>query len=157
MEFDVYPVRFEGRLKPLHVRWAGVVRGELYVIEERDAELSRTIRIASIVGKQPHERLLVLLDAVLVTAKPDWWTMTGWERIPEAHSAAMRACAQSWILIPAVVADRERAESEQARALAEQLPKQPVVASRGARRRRCERRSGSALIRRRDGGSCPSG
>jgi len=56
---------------------------------------------------------------VLLSAKPDWWTMTGFKRIPEALSEATRACSQSWILIPGYVADQEREESARGRALSE--------------------------------------
>jgi len=108
MRFDVYPVRREGRLIPRHAMWAGRVRGDLFVIEVRDAELNRSVRVATIVANDPHRELLPpLLDATLVAVKPDWWTMTGWERSPEATDAQPRAYMQSWILIPSDIADTE--------------------------------------------------
>jgi len=46
-----------------------------------------------------------LLYAVLVPCKPDWWTLTGWERVDATVIAPGRALQQSWILQPL---DRER-------------------------------------------------
>jgi hypothetical protein len=108
MRFDVYPMRREGRLIPRHAMWAGRVRGDLFVIEVRDTELNRSVRVATIVANDPHRELLPpLLDATLVAVKPDWWTMTGWERSPQATHAHTRAYMQSWILIPSDIADTE--------------------------------------------------
>ena len=41
-----------------------------------------------------------LLDAVLVSCKPDWWTLTGWERVDGATTPEPRAFQQRWILQP---------------------------------------------------------
>jgi len=106
MQFDVYPLRREGRLIPHHARWAGGVRGDLFVKEDHDAELNRSVRIATVVASNPYHQLLPpLLDATLVAAKPDWWTMTGWERSAEPTGVQPRAYVQSWILIPSDIAD----------------------------------------------------
>jgi len=99
----------EGRLIRRHAMWAGGVRGDLFVAETRDAELNRSVRVAKIMANDPYRELLPpLLDATLVAAKPDWWTMTGWERSPEGFGAQPRAYVQSWILVPSDVADAER-------------------------------------------------
>jgi hypothetical protein len=59
------------------------------------------------VADDPSRELLPsLLDATLVAVKPDWWTMTGWERSLDA-TAPSRAYVQSWILIPCDIADRD--------------------------------------------------
>ncbi len=101
-------MRREGRLIPRHAMWAAKVRGDLFVIEVRDAELNRSVRVAKIVAGDSHRELLPpLLDATLAAVKPDWWTMTGWERLSETIAAHPRAYVQSWILIPSDIADAE--------------------------------------------------
>lgn len=71
------------------------------------AYLLRHVRVATLEAGNGHQVVLgPLLDAVLVAAKPDWWTMTGWERVDDAVSARGKAHAQSWILMPL---DQERA------------------------------------------------
>ena len=62
-----------------------------------------------------------LFDALLVTARADWWTMTGWERIEGSHASKTRACMQSWILIPADAAEAERMRASEAHRLNTQL------------------------------------
>jgi hypothetical protein len=101
MEFVGYRCRNEGRLLPRHVLWAGRVQGHLYVREKYDPELSRHLRVATLEAGEGHHVVLgPLLDAVLVSCKPDWWTMTGWERVDSTTTAAPRAFQQSWILQP---------------------------------------------------------
>jgi hypothetical protein len=101
MQFEVYRLRKEGKLLPHHLRWAGAVRGDLYVKEEHDDELNRVIKMATIVDPTGHKVLLKPLhDVVLISVKPDWWTMTGWERLIEDTTGQTRAYQQSWILIP---------------------------------------------------------
>ncbi len=82
--------------------WSGKVTGDLYVREEHDDELHRTVKIARLVQGDGSMKDLLnpLIDAVLVTAKPDWYTMTGWERCVDVSSVTSRAFQQSWILIP---------------------------------------------------------
>lgn len=105
MEFDVYRVRRDGNLLPRHLMWANRVRGDLYVTEIHDEELKRTVRVAKVLapGTSTVEPGLVppLLDVTIVSAKPDWWTMTGWERIANSHKVSPQAFQQSWILVPA--------------------------------------------------------
>ena len=100
MQFEVYPRRRAGQLLPKHVMWSGKVVGDLFITEVLDPELGRHVRCA-LVKDGPRDLLPPLLDAVLVAAKPDWWTMTGWERGPDALGQPS-GCAyqQSWILIP---------------------------------------------------------
>ena len=106
MEFVGFRCRQEGRLLPRHVLWAGRVQGDLYVREKYDPELSRHVRVATLEAGEGHQVVLgPLLDAVLVSCKPDWWTLTGWERIDTTVLAPGRAFQQSWILQPL---DRER-------------------------------------------------
>jgi len=108
MEFDVYRVRREGMLLPRHVIWSTRVRGDLYVTEAYDEELKRTVRVATVKAGEGFEQkdlVLPLLDVTLISAKPDWWTMTGWERIASSTAAASRAAMQSWILVPADKSD----------------------------------------------------
>ena len=101
MMFDVVPVRREGALLPRHVMWSGKVRGRLYVRETHDPELNRSIRVAQLLDEHDASVLPPLLDVVLLAAKPDWITLTGWERSELSVLATARAFQQSWILIPA--------------------------------------------------------
>lgn len=106
MEFVGWKCRHEGRLLPRHVMWSGRAQGELFVRERYDAELSRHIRVATLEAGDSHKVVLgPLLDAMLVSCKPDWWTLTGWERVDTTVLAPGRAFQQSWILQPL---DRER-------------------------------------------------
>ena len=105
MEFEAYPIRKEGRVMPRHVMWAGKARGDLWITEEYDAELKRHTRVAMLKGPGGKVLLPPLVDAAVVSAKPDWWTMTGWERHTEDFGCGPKAFVQSWILIPADAAD----------------------------------------------------
>ena len=101
MQFEVFRLRKEGKLLPHHLRWSGVVRGDLYVREEHDNELNRFIRKATMIDPSSHKALgRPQLDVMLISVKPDWWTMTGWERLTEDTTGDTRAYQQSWILIP---------------------------------------------------------
>jgi hypothetical protein len=101
MEFRVVPLRREGKLIPRHAIWSGQVTGDLYVVEVRDVELNRAVRIANVVQPTTHAKLLPSLhDAILIAAKPDWWTMTGFERAPDSIASNSQAYLQSWVLIP---------------------------------------------------------
>jgi hypothetical protein len=76
MQFEAIPMRKNGKLLPHHLRWSGAVRGDLYVKEEHDEELNRVIKKATIVDPSGHKVLLKPLhDVVLISVKPDWWTM----------------------------------------------------------------------------------
>lgn len=99
MQFEVFPIRRAGKLLPRHVMWTGKVIGDLFVTEVRDPELQRHVRCA-VVKDRVCDLLPPLLDVVLVGAKPDWWTMTGWERSPDGIGQPTCAYQQSWILIP---------------------------------------------------------
>lgn len=101
MEFQAYPLRRDGKLLPHHLRWTGGVRGDLYVQERHDSELSRVVKVASLLEPSSRKELLKPLhDIVLLSVKPDWWTMTGWERVIEDTTGYTRALQQSWILVP---------------------------------------------------------
>ena len=101
MEFVGFKCRNEGRLLPRHVMWSTKVRGDLYVREHYDPELSRHVKVATLEAGDGHKVVLgPLLDAVLVSCKPDWWTLTGWERVDSSTTSSPRAYQQSWILQP---------------------------------------------------------
>ena len=58
-------------------------------------------RKATIVDPVGHKVLIKpLYDVMLISVKPDWWTMTGWERLTEDTTGQTRADQQWWILIP---------------------------------------------------------
>jgi hypothetical protein len=100
MEFEVFQCRREGKLLPRHVMWATKVKGDLFLTEERDGELHRVVRVATVRDSMNKPLIEALHDAVVLSAKPDWWTITGWERVSVSHAEA-RAYQQSWIMIPA--------------------------------------------------------
>ena len=88
------------------------------MLETLDTELCRVTRVATIEQRDPHAIVLgPLFDALLVTARAEWWTMTGWERIEGSHASKPRACMQSWILIPADSAEAERMRASEAHRL----------------------------------------
>lgn len=86
---------------PRHVMWATEARGDLYVTEARDSEVGRVVRVAVLRDKENKPLIEPLHDVQLISAKPDWWTMTGWERLEGGAGVSQRAYQQSWILIPA--------------------------------------------------------
>jgi hypothetical protein len=84
--------RNDGQPVPRHVLWARGVRGHLLICERYDPELTRHVRVATLEAGEGHKVVLgPLLDAALVSRKPDWWTLTGWGRVDRATSAAPRA------------------------------------------------------------------
>lgn len=101
MEFDVFLRRREGRLLPRHVMWATKVRGDLFITEEMDREVHRLVRTAVVRDRAFKVVAGPLHDVAIVSAKPDWWTMTGWERVASSAHVEASAFQQSWILIPA--------------------------------------------------------
>jgi hypothetical protein len=115
MRFNAYPMRRAGKLLPRFLMWTGEVTGDLYVSELRDIELNRAVRVATMRESPGGEPLLPpLLDAVLVAAKPDWWTLTGWERIEDGGGApGAVAFQQSWVLIPVELDSPRRATAGQ--------------------------------------------
>jgi hypothetical protein len=100
MEFDVLLRRREGRLLPRHVMWSTRVRGDLFITDEHDKELNRHVRTAVLRDRSFNVVAGPLHDMVVVSAKPDWWTMTGWERVAVSHDGGACAFQQSWISIP---------------------------------------------------------
>jgi hypothetical protein len=84
-----------------HVLWANGAQGHFFVREQYDPELWRHVRVATLEAGEGHKVILgSLLDAALVSCKPDWWTLTGWERVDSAATAAPRAFAaggSSWV------------------------------------------------------------
>ena len=99
-------MRLRGQLLP---RWAfnnGFVRGRLLVNEQRDDELRRNVRVARFVDPSNVLRDLIapLHDVVLVSCRPDWWTLTGYEVAIESTLGSTVHYRQSWILVPAQAA-----------------------------------------------------
>lgn len=105
MQFRTHSVRKEGRIQPRHVAWTGQVTGELLVREARDDETGRTLRVARITDAGGQDLLPQLHDAVLIEALRGWWSMTGWERVPDAAAGSLRTYQQSWVLIPVAEAE----------------------------------------------------
>jgi hypothetical protein len=105
MTFDFIATRLcaDGVLKPPHQRWTGEQRGALFVSEKYDAEHSRSVRVARLLNSAGADLLPPLHDVQLISAKPDWWVLSGFERSAAEFSASTRSVAQSWVLIPAGV------------------------------------------------------
>lgn len=103
MEFNAYVCRREGRQVPRHLLWQQRVKGELLVHEDRDPVLHRVVRIARLVKSEntvTTDQLPPLRDPVLLSAKANQWTITGWELIEVGVDIEPRAYQQSWILVP---------------------------------------------------------
>lgn len=113
VEFEAAPARRHGKLLNKFQRDRGWVRGHLLVEERHDVELHRMTRVARLVattsgGVTNRDVLPVLHDALLIAASTDWWTITGYERLPaEGPVPGELVCfQQSWFLVPAPAAGR---------------------------------------------------
>lgn len=109
--FEAAPARRHGKLLNKFQRDRGWVKGHLLVEERHDAELHRMTRVARLVaattgGVTNRDMLPVLHDAQLIAASTDWWTITGYERLPaEGPVPGELVCfQQSWFLVPAPAA-----------------------------------------------------
>jgi hypothetical protein len=105
MEFEATCARREGRLLSKAQRDRAWVRGVLVISEQRDNELNRVVRVARLLEPDQinqADALPPLHDAQMVEVRPDWWTITGFERV-ECHGAGPgeKACyQQSWFMVP---------------------------------------------------------
>lgn len=111
MDFVVYRRRERGRPRNGSTLTGPTVRGELSVRDERVDEFNRLCRVARLLGPE-HQQLAdppALLDAALLFAKPDLWSIGGYELVDT--NGIMCAHAQTWYLIPAEVYDLEQAEA----------------------------------------------
>lgn len=97
--FEVFVARREGVLVPRWQLWHNGVVGNFFLDEVRDPELSRAVRRARLVDSAGASLLPLLVDVTVLSAKPDLWTVTGFERI-EADTGHSRAFAQSWLMVP---------------------------------------------------------
>jgi hypothetical protein len=110
MEFDVWPVRREGKLIP---KWQVAplrLRGILTVGEERDDVSHRLVRIARLQDSKGKDLLLPLRDVQLICIRPYHWSMTGYEHKPLDYTEGSVGYQQSWVLCPAECRDRDEAE-----------------------------------------------
>lgn len=105
MIFEVIPMREKGwalpRFRSCMVR---PVRADLEVRDVVDPHMHRATRVAQLldpVTRKPLERPPPLYDAVLICAKPDYMTLTGFERIMDDFGQREYHYAQSWLLTPA--------------------------------------------------------
>lgn len=101
LTFDATIMFREGRIVPRHLLWSGRVRGQLYVAERQDVERGRTMRIAQLVGVQHDDLLPPLHDAVLISCRPAWWVLSGWESVETGPLSLPQSFSQTWILKPA--------------------------------------------------------
>jgi hypothetical protein len=120
--FEVYRRRNLGRPRNGTMLNGTPVRGSLVVKEMRSKELRRTTRVAKLVGEDavdlpgtPH-----LYDVLLVHAKTDLWTLSGIEIVDTDGELGVHS--QTWLMVPADVADLEAAETALRRDLASLRP-----------------------------------
>jgi hypothetical protein len=99
MQWEVFVVRQEGVLVPRWRRWQVPHVGAFVLLESHDTELTRVVRQARLLSERGQDVLPPLFDATVVAAKPDLWSVTGFERI-ETDSGGMTAFAQSWLMLP---------------------------------------------------------
>ena len=89
--------------------------GELYVDERRDGDLHRTVRVARFTEPtNPNADLMPPLhDVQHVTAKPDLFTLTGYE-VSSSNGGKPVHYRQSWVLRPVTDTElRGRADYEE--------------------------------------------
>jgi hypothetical protein len=98
--FNVRTSRQKGRLRPRDQFIADPgVSGILVVDEVRHPDLNRVTRRARLIDDRGQELpVSPIIDAALVSARPGWWVMTGFERVDDG--LACRDFAQSWVLVP---------------------------------------------------------
>lgn len=99
--WEVFVARREGVLVPRWQLWQAGKTGAFYLDEVRDTELFRTVRRARLVDPGGDALLPLLFDATVISAKPDLWTLTGFERVT-GEGGQTRAFAQSWLMSPVV-------------------------------------------------------
>lgn len=99
MLWEVFAVRQEGALIPRWQRWRHPHVGTFHLAERHDLELARVVRCARLLSEQGTELLPPLFDATVVAAKPDLWSVTGFERIA-TDTGGTKAFAQSWLMLP---------------------------------------------------------
>jgi len=99
MLWEVFVVRREGELVPRWRRWQNPHVGTFHLAESHDLELARVVRCARLLSAHSTELLPALFDATVVAAKPDLWSVTGFERIATDAGGA-KAFAQSWLMLP---------------------------------------------------------
>lgn len=100
MLWEVFVVRREGVLIPRWQLWHNAHVGAFYLEETYDSELSRTVRQARLLDAGGRELLPRLTDANVLSAKPDLWTLTGFERLDNELVGTTRVFAQSWLMAP---------------------------------------------------------
>lgn len=87
--------------------------GLLFVEEQHDRELSRTVRVARFADPQTNADLMPPLhDVQLVSAKPDWITLTGYEIAANGLGKPVHY-RQSWVLVP--ISDEQLRAREETR------------------------------------------
>jgi hypothetical protein len=85
-------------------------RGRLFVQEAKDETLRRIVRTAVFERVDDGEPVPPLRDVVLLSWKPDWVTLTGFEEVADGPLADPRLFQQTWQLEPAALAELEQAE-----------------------------------------------
>jgi hypothetical protein len=102
VHFEVARARLNGRLLSKGQRDRGWVAGELEIAEQHDGELQRVVRVARLLecAATRTDALPPLHDAQLVAARSGWWTISGFERLPDTVPGQTACYQQSWFLVP---------------------------------------------------------
>lgn len=118
MDFVVYRRRDKGRPRNGTLLSGPAVRGALLIRDERVEDFNRLCRVARLVAPnlQVLPEMPALHDATLLSAKPDFWAIGGYELVDT--NGIMCAHAQVWYLIPGDVHDLEQMESRRRNELA---------------------------------------
>lgn len=109
MEFEVRCAFREGRIVP---RWAWYAlptyRGHLIVEEQRDDQITRSLKVARLIATNQREQPTIALhDPQLVYASIDSLVLLGVEQVET--SAGLRSFAQRWVCS---VVERNRAGAQ---------------------------------------------
>jgi hypothetical protein len=93
--------RDKGRLLSKFQRDRRWREGTLTIIEERDPELHRVLRVARLKQPDGTDVLPPLLDATIIAMTVDQWSITGFERLEEERVGGDAVCyQQSWLITP---------------------------------------------------------
>lgn len=93
--------RSAGRILSKYQRDRAWREGMLTIVEERDADLRRVVRVARL-RYGDRDVLPPLFDAQVVTLTEGAWSITGYERVPNDTVGDLVAYQQSWIVAPVV-------------------------------------------------------
>jgi 16S rRNA C967 or C1407 C5-methylase (RsmB/RsmF family) len=96
---EVTCARSKGCVRSKFQRDRAWCAGVLQIGEQHDKELHRVVRVATLT-QGGREVLPPLVDVQVVEMRPDWWVLTGFERIALGALVEPTAFQQSWFIVP---------------------------------------------------------